>query len=299
MKTERKTITVTAFLGVFLLSFILNSEKLQAQKPVRKLKDEIIRAELSFAKTAAQKGISAAFLAFLDQEGLVVNGNNIVNGRKLYAAVPADTNELLTWYPQYARINQDGDFGFTSGPYLYYSKKGSPPVASGYYFSIWQKDKSGSYKVKFDGGVNHSEVKETQVKSIKNVISETHQYVNKALNVAPAEKIVMKFETDVKNDILGQYKKHLSTKCLILRPNEKFYTSSKEYLKSQQEIVQKKFSTIPLIAGYDQRHKMFYSCGNLALTEASATKQAYCGYYVRVWQQEKEGWKIVADVQQY
>lgn len=265
--------------------------KAQQTKPNQKSK--IIAVEVLFAETAAKKGIPYAFKTFLDSTGYLVNGNNIVNGQQLYKNIPSDTIDLLSWHPQYARVNQKGDFGFTAGPYLYYPKKGGQPIASGYYFSIWEKNNAGDYKIKFDGGVKHNKVMSLVTEQMKLPIPETLQEVIKKKSKASPALSNQQFEQGLaqKQPLLNP--RFFATNFLLLRPNEMMYQHIDAKLHQPQ------FFYLSKIERYDQEKNLFYVCGNLALNEEAAKQNKYCGYYVRIWQNEKSGWKIVADVQQY
>lgn len=143
-------------MSALVASILFDMNGLKAQSPVPQ--KAIVSSELNFARTAEQMGLKYAFEQNLDSLGIIASGVHLVNGLKAYAKVKANTTDLLVWHPSFAFTNLSEDFGFTTGPYLYYGHRGQQAIASGNYFSIWKKNSDQQFKLLFDGGVNHTSI---------------------------------------------------------------------------------------------------------------------------------------------
>lgn len=264
----RKIITL-----LVLSTLAVHPLKAQLNNATRK---NIVSSELDFASTAEKSGLKYAFEKNLDSLGLIVNGIHLVNGLKAYSKAKSENIDLLTWYPSVARTNSTGDFGFTTGPYLYYSKRGEAPVASGNYFSIWKKDKNQHFKLIFDGGVNHTRIIDgytaAQTKNLQ-VIS-FKQANHKKKHIPPT--LTSTIETAA----------HLHEDIITLRSDQSILLGKKDYPRTSKELLYQ-----PKQSGYDLSGDMYYCVGNLYERGLEKPK----GFYAQVWHYKDE-WKIVADV---
>lgn len=112
----------------------------------------LVNSELAFSKESLDKGMHAAFLAFLAERSIVFRPQP-VDGRSFYSD-GADSVEL-SWYPVFADISRTSDLGYTTGPYQARSIRVGQPVQHGYYVSLWGKQKDGSWKVVVDIGTEN------------------------------------------------------------------------------------------------------------------------------------------------
>ena len=62
-----------------------------------------------------------AFIKFIDTAGIVFDKGKPVNGLHLYSNSQRRPG-ILTWEPEYAEISSTKDFGYTTGPWKYYTK---------------------------------------------------------------------------------------------------------------------------------------------------------------------------------
>jgi hypothetical protein len=114
---------------------------------------EVANAELAFAKLAAEKGISAAFLATFAEGSRILNPEP-TDARAHYAA--EKDPGLLSWRPAWVGVASSGDLATSTGPWEYRVKAGQPPLAQGHFLSLWAKQADGTWKVVFDCGVPHA-----------------------------------------------------------------------------------------------------------------------------------------------
>lgn|GEM_PF-4692427 len=114
---------------------------------------ELIRAELAFAEMALRQGTRAAFLANLHPQAVVFSPGP-VNGKGLWEAKP-ESPGLLSWFPAFAEVSEDGLMGYTTGPAEYRKERSSrqeAPAWKGRFLSVWRRDADGRWRVIFDAG---------------------------------------------------------------------------------------------------------------------------------------------------
>ncbi|MDX5438322.1 MAG: DUF4440 domain-containing protein, partial [Pontibacter sp.] len=117
--------------------------------------ESLAQAERAFAAASVNKGIKAAFIEFLADDGLVFMPGP-VNGKAAYGKMP-ESNMRLFWYPAYADISASKDWGYTTGPYeLRTDSAAEKPVSAGFYLSVWKKQPDGQWKVAIDMGNSFS-----------------------------------------------------------------------------------------------------------------------------------------------
>jgi hypothetical protein len=138
----KKIVTIS-----LLLIYNANSFAQKTNKTVQSL----IKAEKQFVEKVKKESINESFLAFTDLSCIVFKPSPTI-AKDFYSK-----NEVLgklSWKPEYAVIAKSGDFGFTTGPYIYndFEKKNY-----GHYLSIWKTDKSKKWKLILDAGVPHQQ----------------------------------------------------------------------------------------------------------------------------------------------
>ncbi len=113
----------------------------------------LVEAEHAFARIAATAGTRAAFLAVLDDSGVVFRPT-AVNGRAVWTA-QSPRPGVLAWEPEFAEVAAAGDLGFTTGPWSFRPSAADTPVAYGHYVSIWRRTPPGPWRLLADLGVSH------------------------------------------------------------------------------------------------------------------------------------------------
>ena len=105
------------------------------------------------------------FMSFFADDAVVLMPNvGPVKGReairKTKVAGFARPGFSLRWKPEYADISASGDLGYTYGPYTltFLDAAGKKVTRTGRYFTIWKKQKDGSWKVVIDNGVQDDPV---------------------------------------------------------------------------------------------------------------------------------------------
>lgn len=243
--------------------------------------NKIVSSELNFARSADKLGLKYAFEQNLDSLGMIASGVNLVNGLKAYAKVKAENHDLLAWHPSFARTNLSQDFGFTTGPYLYYSRRGEQPIASGNYFSIWKKDKNQNFKLLFDGGVNHTSINQDYHQAIESQTTQVMVF-KKPRKAKPSAPPTLVTTYEVSN--------YLDKEVLILRADHPIRLGKAHYAPTPDDFIYRQKQN-----GYDESGKLYYVLGNLYANNPTIDPKKIKGFYAQVWRFEKK-WTIVADV---
>jgi len=111
--------------------------------------EQVIAAERAFAADGAQRGWAAAFRSYAAPDAITLSPHP-VNAHEQLAQVAGDGETTLDWRPAYAGISRGGDFGFTTGPFLFRGREG----IAGHYFTVWKRQSDGAWKWIFDAGTS-------------------------------------------------------------------------------------------------------------------------------------------------
>lgn len=146
----------------WLLLFTIVSFQLarpEAQSPPadpRVSLESMVAAERAFAQAAAQKGIRAAFLAFLDEDAIGLEPS-LGRATDVWRARPEPARPLattLSWEPRSGDIASAGDLGWLTGPYTLVPDGDASRARFGCYLSVWRRKGVQPWRVLIDYGVS-------------------------------------------------------------------------------------------------------------------------------------------------
>jgi ketosteroid isomerase-like protein len=148
--------SLTWLFSMLLFLTILLSGCDQASRR-KQMTDELLQADRDFARLSVEKGANASFLAYIDDNCVILRPNRApVIGRdkitEMYST--PDTSFTLNWEPLFADISNSGDLGYTYGIYTVEmdSPEGTTVTKEGTYVTIWKKDEDGKWKFVLDTG---------------------------------------------------------------------------------------------------------------------------------------------------
>ncbi|HEU5166281.1 MAG TPA: nuclear transport factor 2 family protein [Chitinophagaceae bacterium] len=249
--------------------------------------DGLIQAEKKFAAYSVSNGTKEAFLKFLDSTGIVFENGKAVNGIEAWNKREKRPG-VLNWRPQYAEINELGNFGYTTGPWTFQNSLNDTVVARGQYTTVWHVDKNGEWKVLVDLGVGNTPANfVTEVKKIS-VPKLTIDYIEHVSSLALAEN---KFQQLFAENKPAAYKTFLSDESILNRNGYLPAISSVDQqvlLDSTPTSVQYKMNGI----GSSLREDIGYIYGTTIINSKTEN-------YLRIWRKEKDGWKIALEVLRY
>lgn len=115
---------------------------------------DLAAEEGKFAAWSVKHGMRDAFVEFFADDSILLRPD-IVNGREF---MRARTNPpiVLDWRTTLSVMSASGDLGMSTGPWINTSKADpKAPASYGQFFSVWQKQKNGEWKVLVDHGISH------------------------------------------------------------------------------------------------------------------------------------------------
>jgi ketosteroid isomerase-like protein len=118
---------------------------------------ELLETDARFSKMSVSRGVPAAFLAFMDDDAVILPpGLAPIRGRDAIAAYYEKTppGTVLEWKPLATDVSSGEDLGYTYGTYELRGTdtQGKPVTRSGKYVSVWRKQPDDSWKWTLDMG---------------------------------------------------------------------------------------------------------------------------------------------------
>jgi ketosteroid isomerase-like protein len=253
---------------------------------------ELANAERSFAAETVRVGFRDGFIKFFADDGIGF-GPHPERTREKLLSLPAATGPrkvVFNWAPMFGDISAAGDLGYTTGPVLYTNvADSSKPPRHGMYFSVWQKQSDGTWKVAIDMGVDTPSAVAPIETSFIAATAVKHSRTN--FDATDYRKLDEEFWNSIaKTSPAKAYVSRLDSQFRIHRKGVMPVTERKAI---GPVISQWKFE---LIDG------KIASSKDLAFTYGKYTTvnepNAETGYYVHVWRRDAAGkWKLVVDVQ--
>jgi len=266
---------------------LLAGGSLVAQGPTIK---PVLKAELAFARMADQKGIRAAFLAWMTADARVFSPR-MTSAKAQYSPEPGDPGHLA-WYPEAMGMARSGDLAWSFGPWTYAVKKGEAVLVDGHYLSLWRRQRSGLWRAEADIGIPHAapeypikpfapwdapSLPKNQIPSGPDATTVLHQK-EADLSTAWAKQGGLALLPD------------LAQEARILRPRSFPARTAVEIRKILEEDVSG--------ATWEPDQIQVASSGDLAWTcgETRSLEGARSASFLRIWTLEAGAWKVLFDV---
>ena len=255
---------------------------------------ELVATERAFAAETVKLGFRDGFVKFFADDGIGF-GPHPQRTREVLLKSPPPVGPrkvIFNWAPIFGDISLAGDLGYTTGPVLFTDLAENPrPPWHGIYFSVWQKQADGSWKVAIDLGVDTPNAvapidsEFTAAESVKRgtakiPMGDDYRKLDQTL-----------WESIANAGVVGAYDSRLDKQFRIHRKGVMPITDRKHLAAT---IVQTSFEFID---------GKIASSGDLAFTYGKyATVNAPggddTGYYVHVWRRgARLNWKLVVDFQ--
>jgi ketosteroid isomerase-like protein len=284
-----RSVTVIALVAAVVTAAV-------SQQPSReKQLSELADAERAFAAFTVKEGFRDGFIKFFADDGIGFGPHPERTREKLMKLPPATgpRKVIFNWAPMIGDISEAGDLGYTTGPVLFTDLSENPkPPWHGTYFSVWQKQTDGSWKVVVDMGVDTPDA----VAAIDTKFTALDE-VRRSGKAMPASDDYLKLDWDfwssiAKTNVIKAYRSRLDKRFRIHR-------------KGMMTVVELKDVVPPVIlqAKFDLIGGKIASSNDLAFTYGRYTTVNEptgpdSGYYVHVWRRDGSGrWKLVVDVQ--
>jgi ketosteroid isomerase-like protein len=247
-------------------------------------------AERSFARSASEHGIRAAFLQFLAEDSLVFDPGP-TNGKKLYAGYD-DKGKQLIWQPAFVIISSAGDLGLSTGPWKFKkASSGDKPIAFGHFVSVWKKQADNSWKVAVDLGIDHP--------APANPPGEMQLLPPESTGIAvdvaqhALEKAEKTFSDSLKSDAGAAVIAAGGDEVRVYRENS-FPAIGKTAAKQMVDSDHTKVARKGLGGGISVSGDLAYRYGSYATEPPNAAT----GYFLSIWKLNlNRDWKVILDLQ--
>jgi len=258
----------------------------------------VVAAERAFAADAPSMGVAGSFNKWSTPDAIVIGGGQVQRVRDAYPSGPRPADEpLLEWWPNFAGVSRSGDMGFTTGGVQVGGRR------TGHYFTIWTRQADGSWKWVYDGGSGASAAHVPGPETAPMILPlgpELLQvmYAGQPEPPPPAPDWalteVRKSEVELARAAATDQKAaHLA----VLADNGRLYVAPRPPAIGRDAFAEAldgwpaTFSFGPTMGGGQSRY------GDLVWTYGTADwtrdGQARTGHYVRLWQRQEGGFRIV------
>lgn len=289
MKIQFITTLVIIFVFMFQSTFAF---------PINKDLQKMAEAEREFSATAVKEGFRDSFIKFFADDGIGF-GPEPQRTKEVLSKTPPQTaprKVVFRWQPYFCDMSLDGDLGYSTGPVIYEDVSGSNrPPRHGMYFSVWQKQADGNWKVVVDMGTSTPQAVASQdvnyeVAKNPDGISQSKA---KKLNKGNFDSLDADFSAEIaKSGLVNGYNSWLSDEFRVHR-NGVMPILTKDELKKYLDGTNAKIS-------FKQMGGKISNLKDLAFTYGSFHydgNDSPTGYYVHVWRRNVKGnWKLVADI---
>lgn len=246
----------------------------------------VVAAERAFAADGLELGVQGSFLKHSAPEGIVF-GPEPVLAKAVYAE-PRPKGRPLVWWPLWAGIARSGDLGFTTGPYTFDGKAG------GYYFTVWSKQADGSWKWLYDGGppsdTTGAAPKDSPAAYARLSDRKAGSPGKAMAEVTAAEKALHAAAT---SDVKAAYLAAVADDGRVVGSKAKPPTSRAE-LEAELATRATSIAFAPLGGSASSAGDMAWTYGAAGWTATDGSARR--GHYVRIWRNDKSGWRLLYDV---
>jgi ketosteroid isomerase-like protein len=264
----------------------------------------VVETERAFARTASEKGMKHAFLAFAADNGLLFR-QAVVNAKETWNNTNPAPTGLLLWGPAFADIAKSGELAYDFGGWEFRPKRtDKDAVGHGTFVTVWRKQPDGQWKFELDIGVSHpvpaagtSQVVEYPLDpSLTGRGSDEKDHSDTARQELLDAEAAMSVSAGSKG----------SANALLSRADEKIHMFRPEIAplkgkKAVRELLTAKASLVQWRAdkaAAARSGELGYVYGTFeSKKNAKDEKPPEQGHFVRIWKRQSDGeWRIVLDI---
>lgn len=272
---------------IFIMLTVAGS--ISAQGKISAALASLADAERAFSAYTVKVGFRDGFIKYFADDGIGF-GPHPERTKEVLSKTPAETGFrtlIFEWAPMFGDISAAGDLGYTTGPVLFTPQgANAKPPFHGIYFSVWQKQSDGTWKVAIDMGVDTPSAVapiNTGFVAAKTVIART-----KSDKFEDYRKLDVRFSQALSTaDPVNAYRGWLAEQFRVHRKGVMPITSLKDLAAVVGDRTTFHFIDGKIAASHD-----------MAYTYGKYVSGSVTGYYVRVWRFDARGdWKLAVDVQ--
>ncbi|KAF0140895.1 MAG: hypothetical protein FD122_2068 [Stygiobacter sp.] len=251
----------------------------------------MLNHEYAFAEKAAHAATREAFLAFIADDGIIFRPHP-VNGKEFLGKTKPN-NGWLIWYPERAGISASGDIGYTTGPASFRKAKGdSADIWFGNFCTVWRKQKDNTWKFLIDFGISN-EKPSFKIAPLKYELSENATAIT-------VTELGEKSKIRLLEDEFNRTKNNLRM--------ERYFSGSRFLVEGSAPIdgeiniakflikkVNGSLNYNMIDGGISSANDFAYAYGTIKYSDLLTNTNCE-NYYLRVWQKQKDDWKITIEV---
>ena len=251
--------------------------------------------EGKFAAYSVQHGMRAAFLEFFAAQSWLLRPD-LVDAQAWIRGRP-DPPIVLDWKSQQTILSASGDLGFSTGPSMYRSKADpKAPAAHGQFFSVWQKQKNGDWKVLVDHGISHGPTATPNALPTTPLVALNLVAQKPGAPVYDAEEDFL--DRTSKLGLRDAYGDSITGQTVLLRGGQ-FPIVGKVAIMAHVNAQEGKWSWAPKLQGTSNAGDFAYAVGNY--TGKAQNGETGKGHYVRVWIRDANSeaptrWTMAAEI---
>jgi ketosteroid isomerase-like protein len=247
----------------------------------------VIAAERAFAADAAVRGWAAAFRTAAAPDATML-APGPVSAHEQLAEIEGGGATTLDWRPAFAGIASSGDFGFTTGPFLFRGREG----IAGHYFTVWRQQPDGPWKWIFDAGTavrdpGPAVASDAMIPTLPVAASGVGSAQAAIDEVNALERRIFRARPEPRRQMIAR----LADAVRLNRPGRAAAVGREAAAEAASATALDPSETplrIEAAAGGD----MVFVLGRTAWPDGDRRRE---GYSARMWQRQADGWRIVFD----
>ncbi|MEO8384169.1 MAG: hypothetical protein ABI583_02920 [Betaproteobacteria bacterium] len=256
---------------------------------------DLAKEEGKFAAYSVKHGMRAAFLEFFAAQSWLLRPEPVdaqawIRGRP-------DPPIVLDWRSQRTILSASGEMGFSTGPSIYRSKADpKAPASHGEFFSVWQKQQNGEWKVFIDHGISHGPTTTPDALPATPLIALNLVALKAGLPAYDAEKDFTDRSSKMGSKVA--YDHSVTNQSVLLR-NGMLPITGKANVADYVNSKDGNWNWAPKMQGTSRAGDLAYVVGNYEGTTRNG--ETTKGQYVRVWVRDASAdtqvrWTIAGDV---
>ena len=259
----------------------------------------IVAAERAFAADAPGMGLTASFNKWSVPDAVMIAGGQVQTVRDVFPPdVPRPADEIrLEWWPNFAGISRSGDMGFTTGGVAVNGQR------TGHYFTIWKKQPDGSWRWVYDGGSGASAADvpgpdtEPVILPVGPVLLQVVSSMDRPPPPMPVDWAMTRVRAEEAALGVAAATDQKAAHLAVLADNGRLYVALRPPAIGRDAFAEAldgwptTFRFGPTEGGGQSRYgDLVWTYGAAAWT---AEGQERTGHYVRLWQRQEDGFRIV------
>ena len=279
-----------------LLLFAISALAAQSSRNLPEALTQMVQTERAFAARALVVGWKQAFLEYFADDAVGFDGQSGPAKDQIRTNPDPPPDLQLIWEPRFGDVAASGELGYLTGPVRNVRKSrdnGRPRHST--YASLWKRQRDGSFKVILDFGVNTPGPVTFAAGFTRAPIGNrfSGDFDDTTPPLSAADSVL---NSGLRTGQADAYRGRLASSVRFLRQNVMPVAGNRAALQW--------LATQPVYTAIDSRFSEAARSGDLGYTWGSylvgpAQKPTQKGFYVRVWQRERNGqWNVVMDVLQ-